>query len=49
MKLPTQKLVEVVTVANVSDENRVADLEAEVWSKSQTFVQTLSTWFLSRF
>ena len=32
------KLVEVVTIADVSDEDRVgtvvADLEAEVWSKS---------------
>ena len=27
----TSKLVEVVTVADVSDEDRVADLEAEVW------------------
>ena len=26
------KLVEVVTVADVSDEDRVADLEAKVWS-----------------
>ena len=26
------KLVEVVTLADVSDEDRVADLEAEVWS-----------------
>ena len=44
------KLAEVVTVAYVNDEDRVgqqfvADLEAEVWSKSLTFVQTLSTRF----
>ena len=32
------KLVEVVTITDVSDENRV-----EVWSQSLTFVQTLST------
>ena len=38
------KLVEVITVADVSDENQqfVADLEAGVWSKSLTFVQTWS-------
>ena len=44
------KLVEVATVADVSDEHRVgnsfiADLEAKLWLKSFTFVQTLSTLF----
>ena len=41
------KLAEVVTLAYFNDEDRVgqqfvADLEAEVWSKSLTFVQNLS-------
>ena len=40
------KLVEVVTVADVDAQKCVDDnLEAEVWSKSQIFVQTLSTRF----
>ena len=42
------ELVEVVPVADVYDEDRVGnsfvtDLEAEVWSESLTFVETLST------
>ena len=48
------KLAEVVTVAYVNDEDRVgqqfvADLEAEVWSKSLNFVETLSTRFGQNF
>ena len=44
------ELVEVVPVADVYDEDRVGnsfvtDLEAEVWSESLTFVQTLNTRF----
>ena len=44
------KLVEVVTIADVDAERHVeaefgADLEAEVWSLSYFFAQTLSTRF----